>query len=218
MTATRRALSHRCPRRRLPWRSPPRRLCPLRPARLAARVQHVERRLSELLGEQTWRESGLGAPDDIDRLHQRVASLEAEVADVRIQMDEGNDELAAARTADRELMTRLHVPRPIVRSPADVRHRCRARRYGFAALLPAKRGGLPIPTAPTPENRPHSTLGYHSPQTTKRHAPTRCWPSNQTVHRPGATPATPTFHRSCVTASARWRCLPLGQRQRLDVG
>src|SRR5581483_543366 len=37
-----------------------------RAARLAARVQHLERRLSELLGEQTWHDSGLGAPDDID--------------------------------------------------------------------------------------------------------------------------------------------------------
>ncbi|MGH2705433.1 MAG: DUF6262 family protein [Actinomycetota bacterium] len=52
-----------------------------RSARLAARVQHLERRLSELLGEQTWRDSGLGAPDDIDQLQQRIASLEGELSD-----------------------------------------------------------------------------------------------------------------------------------------
>lgn len=82
-----------------------------RSGRLASRVQQLERRLSELLGEQTWRDSGLGAPDDIDRLHQRIASLEAEVADGRIQLDERTEELAAARLANRELMTRLNMPR-----------------------------------------------------------------------------------------------------------
>ena len=83
-----------------------------RAGRLAARVQHLERRLSELIGEQTWRESGLGAPDDIDRLNHRIASLEAEVADLRIRLDERTEELAAARLANRELMTRLNASRP----------------------------------------------------------------------------------------------------------
>jgi hypothetical protein len=81
-----------------------------RAGRLAARVQQLERRLSGLLGEQTWRDSGLGAPDDIDGLHQRIASLEAEVADVRIQLGERTEELAAARLANRELMTRINAP------------------------------------------------------------------------------------------------------------
>lgn len=79
-----------------------------RAARLAARVQLLERRLSELIGEHTWRQSGLGAPDDIDRLHQRITTLEAELADTRIQLDERNDELTAARQANRELMTRIN--------------------------------------------------------------------------------------------------------------
>lgn len=83
-----------------------------RAARLAARVQHLERRLSELLGERTWQDSGLGAPDDIDRLHQRIASLEAQVADLGIHLDERTEELAAARLANRELMTRLNAARP----------------------------------------------------------------------------------------------------------
>lgn len=83
-----------------------------RASRLAARVQHLEHRLSELIGEQTWHDSGLGAPDDIDRLNQRIASLEAEVADVRIQLDERTEELAAARLGNRELMTRLNASRP----------------------------------------------------------------------------------------------------------
>jgi len=43
-----------------------------RTLRLAARVQQLERRLSEALGEQAWRESGLGAPADIDALNHKL--------------------------------------------------------------------------------------------------------------------------------------------------
>ncbi|MDQ2826042.1 MAG: hypothetical protein M3Y04_03605 [Actinomycetota bacterium] len=82
-----------------------------RGGRLAARVQQLERRLSELVGEQTWRDSGLGAPVDIDRLNQRIVLLEAEIADLRIRLDERTEELAAARLANRELMTRVNLPR-----------------------------------------------------------------------------------------------------------
>lgn len=82
-----------------------------RVGRLAARVQQLERRLSELVGEQTWRDSGLGAPVDIDQLNQRIASLQAEVADVHIRLDERTEELAAARLANRELMARVNLPR-----------------------------------------------------------------------------------------------------------
>jgi hypothetical protein len=35
---------------------------------MAARIQQLEKRLSEILGEQAWRQSGLGAPDDIEQL------------------------------------------------------------------------------------------------------------------------------------------------------
>ncbi len=83
-----------------------------RAGRLASRARQLEQRLSEMMGEQTWRDSGLGAPDDIDRLHQRITTLEAEIADLRIQLDERTDELTAARQANRELMTRLNASRP----------------------------------------------------------------------------------------------------------
>src|SRR6516165_8293633 len=36
--------------------------------RMAARTQQLETRLSELLGEQAWRATGLGAPTDTDQL------------------------------------------------------------------------------------------------------------------------------------------------------
>lgn len=78
-----------------------------RAARLAARVQQLEKRLSEALGEQTWRESGLGAPTDIDALHQRINQLEQRNIDLQQQLDERDDDLAAARATNREIMTRL---------------------------------------------------------------------------------------------------------------
>lgn len=82
-----------------------------RAARQAARVQQLERRLSGLLGEQAWRQSGLGAPDDIDALKQRIAHLEQQVADLQLRLDERGDELAAARAANRELMLRANTGR-----------------------------------------------------------------------------------------------------------
>ena len=79
-----------------------------RAARLNTRIQHLEKRLSEALGDQTWRESGLGAPTDIDALHQRISQLEQHNLDVQQQLDERDDDLAAARATNRELMARLN--------------------------------------------------------------------------------------------------------------
>lgn len=76
--------------------------------RMATRAQQLERRLSELLGEQTWRESGLGAPDDIDQLNQRITHLEQQIVDLRLQLDERDQDLDAARAANRDLMTQLN--------------------------------------------------------------------------------------------------------------
>jgi chromosome segregation ATPase len=79
-----------------------------RAARLNARVQQLEKRLSQALGEHAWRESGLGAPADIDALSQQITHLEQQAIDLRIQMEERDDELAAARAANRELMAQLN--------------------------------------------------------------------------------------------------------------
>ena len=79
-----------------------------RAERMAARVQQLERRLSGLLGEHAWRESGLGAPDDLDELKQQNALLEQHVADLRLQLDERDQDLTAARSANRELMAQLN--------------------------------------------------------------------------------------------------------------
>jgi chromosome segregation ATPase len=81
-----------------------------RAARLDARIRQLEQRLSQALGEQTWRESGLGAPTDIDALHQRITHLEQQVIDQQQQLDERDEDLAAARATNRELMARLNAP------------------------------------------------------------------------------------------------------------
>lgn len=82
-----------------------------RAVRLAARVHQLEQRLSEALGEQAWHESGLGVPDDIDQLKQQIGTLEQHTIDLRLQLEERDDDLAAARAANRELMAQLNTPR-----------------------------------------------------------------------------------------------------------
>ena len=59
-----------------------------RASRLTARVHQLEARLSELLGEQAWHESGLGAPEDIDQLKQQITTLEQHTIDLRLQLEE----------------------------------------------------------------------------------------------------------------------------------
>ena len=80
--------------------------------RMAARAQQLETRLSALLGEQAWRESGLGTPDDIDQLKQQIVKLEQHVVDLRLQLEERDQDLAAARAANRELMARINTTNP----------------------------------------------------------------------------------------------------------
>lgn len=79
-----------------------------RSARLVARVRQLEHRLSEVLGEQAWRESGLGQPDDIGHLKQQVSGLAEENQQLRGSLAERDQDLAAARAASRELMARLN--------------------------------------------------------------------------------------------------------------
>jgi Family of unknown function (DUF6262) len=79
-----------------------------RAARLHSRVQQLEKRLSETLGEQAWRESGLGTPADTDALNQKITHLEQQAIDLRLQLEEQGEELAAARAANRDLMSQLN--------------------------------------------------------------------------------------------------------------
>ena len=79
-----------------------------RAIRLNTRVRQLEKRLSEILGEQAWRESGLGVPADIDALNQQITHLEQKTIDLHLKLEERDEELAAARAANRELMAQLN--------------------------------------------------------------------------------------------------------------
>lgn len=77
-------------------------------ARQSAHSRQLERRLSELLGDHAWHQAGLGAPADVDELQRRITHLEQRIIDLEGQLDERDQELAAARAANRELMTDLN--------------------------------------------------------------------------------------------------------------
>ena len=79
-----------------------------RAIRLTGRIRQLETRLSDLLGEQAWHESGLGVPADIDALNQKINHLEQQTVDLRLQLAERDQDLAAARAANRELMAQLN--------------------------------------------------------------------------------------------------------------
>ena len=79
-----------------------------RALRLTSRIRQLETRLSETLGEQAWHQSGLGAPADIDALNQKINHLEQQTVELRLQLAERDQDLAAARAANRELMARIN--------------------------------------------------------------------------------------------------------------
>ena len=79
-----------------------------RAARLNARIRQLETRVSQALGEQAWQQSGLSTPADTDALNNTIAQLEQQAAGLRLRLSERDDELAAARAANRELMAQLN--------------------------------------------------------------------------------------------------------------
>ena len=79
-----------------------------RNTRQTQRISRLEKKLSHVLGDNAWRESGLGAPTDIDALQQRITSLEQQLAAAAVQLAARDDDLDAARSANRELMAQLN--------------------------------------------------------------------------------------------------------------
>jgi predicted nucleic acid-binding Zn-ribbon protein len=49
-----------------------------------------------------------GAPTDVDQLQRRITELEQQVVDLRGRLEERDQELDAARTANRELIANLN--------------------------------------------------------------------------------------------------------------
>ena len=79
-----------------------------RAVRLNARVRQLEKRLSEALGEQAWRASGLGQSHDLDQLREQATSLQQQNIGLRLTLEERDQEHSAARAANRELMAHLN--------------------------------------------------------------------------------------------------------------
>jgi chromosome segregation ATPase len=67
-------------------------------------------RLSEVLGEQVFNDAGLTPTNEIENLRKRVAELEQQLLDYKQDLRDRNDELAAARAANRDLITTLNRP------------------------------------------------------------------------------------------------------------
>ncbi len=76
--------------------------------RLAQQVSDLEARLSELLGQQAFDRSGLGAPASTAAVHAELEAQRQAVLDLRRVLEERNEELAAARETSRRLMNQLN--------------------------------------------------------------------------------------------------------------
>ncbi len=76
--------------------------------RLRRHNAKLARRLSEVLGEEVFRASGLGGSDQTEALRRRVGELEQTTADLRQQLQERTEELEAARATNRELMAEVN--------------------------------------------------------------------------------------------------------------
>lgn len=82
--------------------------------RITRENTQLRERLSEALGEQVWRESGIGGPDDIEDLLRRSTELEQQLVELRRQLSEKDDDLDAVRATNRELMASLNrAPRTV---------------------------------------------------------------------------------------------------------
>lgn len=78
--------------------------------RQAQHIADLESRLSELLGDQAYARSGLGAPRDHAALQEQIVTLRAEVHELQGALTERGEELDAARQAHRQLMSQLNRP------------------------------------------------------------------------------------------------------------
>lgn len=79
-----------------------------RSTRLVGRIPQLEKRLSVALGEQIWRESGLGAPADVEELQRTITRLEQQTVALKASLEEREAELEAAREANRQLTRALN--------------------------------------------------------------------------------------------------------------
>jgi hypothetical protein len=79
--------------------------------RLRHQNTKLSERLSEVFGEQVFHDAGITRRNRHSR--ERVAELDQQLLDRRQDLQDRDDELAAARAANRDLMTRLNSRAPI---------------------------------------------------------------------------------------------------------
>src|SRR5258708_5879053 len=76
--------------------------------RLAQHISDLEDRLSDLLGQQSFDRSGLGAPASTAAVQAELDAQPQIVLDIKLALEEQDEELAAAREANRRLMNQVN--------------------------------------------------------------------------------------------------------------
>ena len=76
--------------------------------RLTQQISDLEERLSDLLGQQAFDRSGLGAPSGTAAIQAELEAERQTVLAMRRVLQERDEELAAAREASRRLMNQLN--------------------------------------------------------------------------------------------------------------
>ncbi|MFF1423180.1 DUF6262 family protein [Streptomyces sp. NPDC058280] len=76
-------------------------------------IRHLEQRLAEALGKQVWQQAGLGGPPDHDALQKRANYLEQHVTELQRQLADRDEDLDAARAANRQLIAKLNTVRSV---------------------------------------------------------------------------------------------------------
>jgi chromosome segregation ATPase len=76
--------------------------------RLARQISDLEERLSELLGQQAFERSGLGAPASTAAVHAELEAQRQTILDIKRALEERDEELAAVRETNHRLMNQLN--------------------------------------------------------------------------------------------------------------
>jgi uncharacterized membrane protein YccC len=134
--------------------------------RLRKQNTDLTARLSELLGEEVFRASGIGRTDEAEALRARVGQLEQELLDLRQELEERTDDLAASRAANRDLMALANrkpagPPRSLTGKYGQVSDP--RERLSRGGLPPAKPGRLGVALAGRRAARPLSSRPVITP-------------------------------------------------------
>lgn len=76
--------------------------------RQSQHIADLEARLSELLGEQAYSRTGLGAPHNHAALQEKNHTLQNEIQELQAKLQDQEEELGASREANRQLIGQLN--------------------------------------------------------------------------------------------------------------